>query len=292
MKRRTFLSTTSKAAVGAALLTQARATAQDKPNWQIGIYTRPWYEHDYKVAFDEIATAGFQYIGLMTAKKGLIIDVETKERNATKIGEQVKERGLSILSVYGGGFYADRSKKAAIKGLKKLINNVQACDGKSLILGGTGDQKEFNNYYNAVTECCDFAQERNVVLTLKPHGGLNARGPECRKIIEKVNHPNFQFWYDPGNIYYYSDGFLDPVKDVDSVADIVKGMCVKDFKAPKQVVLTPGTGQVDFPILFAKLKMSGFTGGPLVIECLDEGDLIAKLAQAQKAKMFLEKMLS
>ena len=291
MKRRQFLATTTKATFSAALLSTCRLKAESPSNWKIGIYTRPWSEHDYRTALDAMVQAGYTYAGLMTSKKGLVIDVETNEKHAAQVGKEAKDRDLSILSVYGGQFYEDRSKKAAIRGLKKLIDNVHACGGQSLLLGGTGNKKTFNNYYNAVVECCDYALQREVKLTLKPHGGLNATGPECRKIIEKVDHPNFELWYDPGNIYYYSDGYLDPTKDVDTVADIIKGMCVKDFQAPKQVALTPGTGLVDFPVLFAKLKKSGFVSGPLVIECLDEGDLDTNLKQAKKAKRFLEKML-
>ena len=39
------------------------------------------------------------------------------------------------------------------------------------------------------------------------------------------------------------------------------------------------------------LKMSGFSSGPLVIECLNEGDLTEKVEHAKKARLFLEKML-
>ena len=34
-------------------------------------------------------------------------------------------------------------------------------------------------------------------------------------------------------------------------------------------------GQVDFAAVFAKLKAGGFRGGPLVVECLEPGDLVA-----------------
>ena len=50
-------------------------------------------------------------------------------------------------------------------------------------------------------------------MSVKPHGGQNATGPQCRKLIEQVGHKNFRLWYDPGNIFYYSDGNLDPVDD-------------------------------------------------------------------------------
>ncbi len=119
-------------------------------------------------------------------------------------------------------------------------------------------------------------------ISIKPHGGLNATGPQCRKTIEMVGHRNFGIWYDPGNIYYYSDGKRDPVDDAPTVDGLVVGMCIKDYKHPKNVEVTPGTGQVDFPAVFAHLKKGGFTRGPLIIECLDPGDIEQTIVQAKK----------
>ncbi|MDT8302721.1 MAG: TIM barrel protein, partial [Sedimentisphaerales bacterium] len=119
---------------------------------------------------------------------------------------------------------------------------------------------------------------------------LNATGPQCRKTIEMVGHRNFGIWYDPGNIYYYSDGKRDPVDDAPTVDGLVVGMCIKDYKHPKNVAITPGTGQVDFPAVFSRLKKGGFTHGPLIIECLDPGDVEQTIVQAKKTRLFLEEL--
>ena len=60
---------------------------------------------------------------------------------------------------------------------------------------------------------------------------------------------------------------------------------------PKRVDVTPGTGKVDFRALMARLKQGGFTGGPLVIECLAPGELPALLAEAKKARAFVEEVV-
>jgi sugar phosphate isomerase/epimerase len=141
-----------------------------------------------------------------------------------------------------------------------------------------------------VAECCDYAASKGVGLSVKPHGGQNATGPQCRRIIEQVGHKNFRLWYDPGNIYYYSDGKLDPVTDAATVDGLVVGMSVKDFKPPKEVLVTPGTGQVNFREVFARLKQGGFTRGPLIVECLERGDLAHIAAEAKKARQFMEEL--
>ena len=145
-------------------------------------------------------------------------------------------------------------------------------------------------YYKAIAECCDYAAEKGIGISVKPHGGLNATGPQCRKTIEMVGHKNFRIWYDPGNIFFYSDGKLDPVADAASIDGLVVGVSIKDYKPPKNVAVTPGTGKVDFAGVLARLKQGGFTGGPLIVECLEPGDLQQTLAEAKKARQFLEEL--
>jgi len=301
LTRRRFLDRTLK--IGAAGLAASCTGASRAPAamrsatdgaWQIGCYTRPWANYDYRVALDAIAEAGFKYAGLMTTRSetGLVISISTALEEAERVGEEAEKRGLGVLSVYGGDIPVAKSLKAGIEGLKKLIDNCAACGAKNLLMGGTGDEKLYKVYYEAIAECCDYAAEKGVGISIKPHGGLNATGPQCRKTIEMVGHRNFRIWYDPGNIFFYSNGELDPVDDAATVDGLVVGMCVKDYKHPKDVSVTPGTGQVDFPAVLARLKKGGFTHGPLIVECLDEGDSEQILAQARKARTFLEGLTS
>jgi len=296
MSRRDFLDRTLKiGAVGLAAsgVRMPTAVTAEAERWQIGCYTRPWAQYDYRVALDAIAEAGFKYAGLMTTKAktgNLVISVETTLEEAGKIGEEVRKRDLKVPSVYGGGIPVNKSLKAGIAGLRKLIDNCAACNVGNLLMGGIGNADLYDAYYKAIAECCDYAAEKGMGISVKPHGGLNATGPQCRKTIEMVGHKNFRIWYDPGNIYYYSDGKRDPVTDAATVDGLVVGMCIKDYKHPKNVAVTPGTGMVDFAAVFARLKQGGFTGGPLVIECLEPGDLEHMLAEAKKTREFLEEL--
>ena len=156
------------------------------------------------------------------------------------------------------------------------------------MLGGTTDEKLYQLYYKTIAECCDYAAAKGVNLSIKPHGGQNATGPQCRKAIELVGKKNFGLWYDPGNIFYYSDGKLDPVTDAATVDGLVVGMSVKDFLPPKEVLVNIGEGKVDFPAVFARLKQGGFTHGPLIVECLARGPLESVKAAAIKARRILE----
>ncbi len=272
------------AAAGAAVA--APALAGEPLRWQIGCYTRPWAAHDYRVALDGIAAAGFQYVGLMTAKSkdNLLISATTTPEEAAAIGAEVKRRGLKAISLWGGQFSTDSPA-----GLKRLIDNSAACGCPHLLLGGTSEKLQAA-YYKIVADCCDYAQAKGVGLSIKPHGGSNASGAQCRKIIDRIGQKNFRIWYDPGNVFYYSDGKLDPADDAAAVDGVVIGMSVKDFRPPKDVELTPGAGKVDFAKVLARLKQGGFTHGPLVVECLAPGDVAHLKAEAVKAREFLEKL--
>lgn len=297
LSRRGFLARTLK--LGAAGLTASctatsfasAANATDGP-WQIGCYTRPWDQYDYRLALDAIAEAGFKYVGLMTTKSKtrLVISVFTTLEEAERVGQEVKKRGLKVPSVYGGDIPVAKSLKAGIEGLRKLIDNCAACDAGNLLMGGTGNEKLYKPYYKAVAECCDYAAEKGIGISIKPHGGLNATGTQCRRTIEMVGHRNFRIWYDPGNIYYYSDGKLDPVDDAATVDGLVVGMCIKDYRHPKDVMVTPGTGRVNFPAVLARLRKGGFTHGPLIVECLERADAEQTLANARKTRWFLEEL--
>jgi sugar phosphate isomerase/epimerase len=290
LTRREFLHATT--ALGLAGLTRPLAGfAAPEPAYQLGCYTRPWDAFEYRVALDGIAEAGFKYAGLMTAKgkSWVIINVDSTPEEVTAIAGEVRQRGLKTLSIYGGDFPVAKSIEAGIVGLKTLINHCGICACPNLLLGGTAEESLVRPYYEVVARCCDHAVAKGVGLSIKPHGGQNATGTQCRKLIEQVGHANFRLWYDPGNIFYYSDGALDPVADCETVDGLVAGMSVKDFQPPKEVLVTPGTGRVRFREVFARLKRGGFTRGPLIVECLARGDAAAAItAEAKKARALLE----
>ena len=297
LSRRSFLAATAKlGAAGLAASTlgplfAANTGATRQPAWQIGCYTRVFDQFDYPVALDAMAEAGFKYVGLMTTniKQWVMIKTTTPIEEVQAMSDAARKRGLKVLSVYGD-FSVTDSLEAGIRGLKQLIDDSAICSCPNLMLGGTTDEKLYQLYYKTITECCDYAAAKGVGLSIKPHGGQNATGAQCRKAIDLVGKKNFRLWYDPGNAFYYSDGKLDPVTDAATVDDLVVGMSVKDFLPPKEVLVNIGEGKVDFPGVFARLKQGGFTHGPLIVECLARGPLESVKAAATKARGFLEKL--
>ncbi len=297
ISRRSFLAATARLSAAGLVASTAESlyaadpVAARKPAWQLGCYTRVFDQFDYPVALDAIAEAGFKYVGLMTtkSKQWVMIKTTTPIEEVQAMHTEARKRGLRVLSVYGDFSVAD-SLETGIRGLKQLIDDAAICSCPNLMLGGTGDEKIYQLYYKTIAECCDYAAAKGVGLSIKPHGGQNATGPQCRKAIELVGKKNFGLWYDPGNVFYYSDGKLDPVADAATVDGLVVGMSVKDFLPPKEVLVNIGSGKVDWPAVLARLNKGGFTQGPLIVECLARGPLEEVKAAAKKARQFLEQL--
>jgi sugar phosphate isomerase/epimerase len=298
INRRSFLAGTAKLGAAAMVASTVETLcgaetggAATKAAYQIGCYTRAFDQFDYPVALDAIAEAGFKYVGLLTTntKQWVMIKATTPTEEVQAMHQEARKRGLKVLSVYGD-FSVSDSLEAGVRGLKELIDDSAICECPNLMLGGTTDEKLYQRYYQTIADCCDFAATKGVGLSIKPHGGQNATGPQCRKAIESVGKKNFGLWYDPGNIFYYSDGKLDPVADAATVDGLVVGVSVKDFMPPKEVLVNIGEGKVDFSAVIARLKQGGFTHGPLIVECLARGTLESVKTQASKARLLLEKL--
>ncbi len=268
-----------------------RAATTTGHAWTLGCYTRPFDQYDLSTALDGIAEAGYRHCGIMTAKgrSWVVITAETPPEQAAQVGAAIRQRGLTCLSVYGD-YPVKPAVAENVRALQRLVEHCTACGAPDLLLGGVGEAELQAAYYEAIREVCDFAAARGVRLTLKPHGGRIATGPQCRAALERVGHPNFRLWYDPGNILYYSDGARDPVADAATVDGLVVGMSVKDFRPPRDVLVTPGTGGVDFAGVLARLRRGGFTHGPLLVETTARGEFREVVAEARKARLFLEEL--
>ena len=294
--RRQFLARSVSAAAAGLFLSPA-FTLADEPllpyfenrGWLVGCWTRPWAAFDYRVGMDAMVEAGFKYIALTGAKTRTkrVIAVDTTLDEAATVGEEARRRGLTITNVYGGGVSLEKGPQD----LRKLIDNCQAAGGLSVLLSGIGNEQTYEACCRTVAECCDYAADKRIAIVLKPHGGMTGTGPQIRDAAGRVNRANFTVMYDPGNIFFYSEGKVNPVEDVKAVAGLVTGVSVKDYLPPNNVALTPGTGNVDFPALFAQLRRGGLTGGPLMIEMVNPGDPDQTLDEVKKAKRFVEQLV-
>lgn len=283
--RREFIKKSTIGGVVLAAGTGAVLNACSSSKWKIGAYTRVWGNRNYLEALDGMVEAGYKYVGLSTHEKGRVVDRNSDPEFAVQVGEEIKKRGLTLVTNSGGEHDVSNSLEEGIAGLKRLIDNSALCGAPVIQINAIHDPVRMEPFYKAISECCDYAAEKGVLITLKPHGQV---GAFCLEQVKKVNHKNFKLWYDPGNVFHASFGETDPLDDAVGLGGYVVGMAVKDFRLPRDVNVTPGTGMVDFPKLLALLGQEGFTSGALVVELVSQGDLAHLTAEAIKARKFLE----
>ena len=283
--RREFIKKSTIGGVVLASGTGALVNACSSSKWKIGAYTRVWGNRNYLEALDGMVEAGYKYVGLSTHEKGRVVDRNSDPEFAAKVGEEIKKRGLTLVTNSGGSHDVSNSLEEGIAGLKRLIDNSALCGAPVIQINAIHDPVQMEPFYKAISECCDYAAEKGVLITLKPHGQV---GAFCLEQVKKVDHKNFKLWYDPGNVFHASFGETDPLDDAVGLGGYVVGMAVKDFRLPRDVNVTPGTGMVDFPKLLALLGQEGFTSGALVVELVSQGDLAHLTAEAIKARKFLE----
>jgi sugar phosphate isomerase/epimerase len=297
MNRRQFIQTSLATTAAATLTHSATAKPATIPApWKVGCFTRPWAEHEYTVALDAIAEAGFQYVGFMNTtkagKRAQMINWDMPLEEAAEMARAAKSRGLTVAAAWGGRFPTEKGLDAAVEGLTKLIDASVAATVPDILLGGEGRADYLETYESAIKACLDDARKKGIRICMKPHDTFNFTGEDCKGTIERINHPNFAFYYDPGNILHYSKGKRAPEMDSVGIGDAVHGMCVKDYLEGKSVNITPGTGQVDFKKVMANLKTGGFKGGPMIIECLKPGSLEELLVDAKKTKAMVEGLIA
>ena len=126
-------------------------------------------------------------------------------------------------------------------------------------------------FLERIAPLCDEAADAGLTICLETHGGLLGTGKLASEIIRTVNKPNLGINYDAANVIYY-DG-TDPVEDIKIAAPYVVHMHVKDQIGGKGVWNFPavGTGEIDYPAIFAILNEVGFHG-PCSIEIEFQGE--------------------
>lgn len=298
MNRRSFLQTVTAAATGAACsplaLTQAAQTARGAA-WPIGCLNRPWVnekEHwTYDTALDGIKAAGYKLTGLLTRTgKEPFIGSDATPEYLAELKKKIAARGLSV-NMGALRTKNDLPLNTQIKDVRQQIDNGKFVGVQYLLTFGVDKAGHYENYYKLMRDAAAYAQERGLKLVLKPHGGASGAAEEIMRCREQVKHANFNIWFDPGNIIFYTG--KDPLEQLKPIAAHVTGVCAKDCDQQKgSVWLEFGAGKVDFHAVFGELKQAGFNG-PVMVECCAQGETPAAItASARKNREYLEKVFA
>jgi sugar phosphate isomerase/epimerase len=185
----------------------------------------------------------------------------------------------------------DISLEDSISEVHKQIDNARFLSLKYLMTFGVDKPEEFAHYLKVISNAAGYAQDKEIRLVMKPHGGISGSSSEILSVIKQVNHRNFSIWYDAGNIIHYTG--KDPVAEIDAIAQHITGFCAKDCGELKgDVMIQFGAGKVDFVAVFKKLKAAGFKG-PVMVECCKVGSTPEDTAANARAnREFLERAMA
>ena len=199
----------------------------------------------------------------------------------------------------------------AIANARRVIANAQTLGQKYALNLGIEDEERWVDWCKVLSDAAAFGKERGVQVVVKHHHGLNNTSLDLLAWIKQVNHPNFGVFFDPGNVVYYTG--KDPVKQLEIIGPYVIGVVAKDCSAPHfmeravgdppfgtkvagagnpEVMIQFGTGKVDFPGFFKRLKSFGFSG-PVMVEGTEVAATLEQtIANARANREFLEKVFA
>lgn len=290
MNRRHFLKQSFLAASFLVAAQSRRVFASNPSTWPIGCFNRPWTKWSYDEALDGIAEAGYKWTGLLSSHKG---EAFTSSNATPAYLEQLKKRihsrGLKV-NMTAIRFKPDGSQESLIEDVRKQIDNAARLELQYMLTFGVDKPEHYEKFYRLMSDAAAQAEKRSIRLVMKPHGGGSGASEEILRCINKVGQPNFQIWYDAGNIIYYTG--KDPVVELNPIAKYVTGFCAKDCPGPKGEVMSQfGSGKVDFNAVFSKLKEAGFNG-PIMVEGVKVGATAEETTRnARENREFLEKTL-
>ncbi|NIN48501.1 MAG: TIM barrel protein, partial [Gemmatimonadales bacterium] len=253
---------------------------------ELGCFTRPWGRFSMEQSLAGIAAAGFRTCGFGLAEiRTTPLGNEPGGGDVARINALVSANGLQAQALFGNADVSVPMDESVAK-LKATVDRALELGMSYIVLMGTEDESRYDHWYGATERCLDYARQQRMMLVLKPHGGLSALAADLLRAASRLDHPNFGICYDPGNIYYYTGEKAED--DLPAVATHVKAVCIKDVVGGKhgEVMITPGSGLVDFPRIFTILKDAGFSG-PCWVECLGGGSLDEINAEARRAYSYI-----
>jgi sugar phosphate isomerase/epimerase len=260
----------------------------------VGCTTRPYEGISFREACGRIAGAGYAEVAVFGHFKKLPISAKSAPKEVDDVIDATKRAGLIPSTVFGKHDLRDLDLAESIANYKNLIDNTARVGAKWLLDIGIADEAKYDAYYEMISEAAPYAQEKGVVIVLKPHGGIALTARDTIAVCERIGHPAFRICYDPGNLIFYNKGKEDLFKDLEEIAALSEVVIIKDCVVEDgvpDVKITPGEGLVDFDRILECFAKSGFDGS-LYVECVGGSDLDTIDQNLRRTRVFIEDILA
>ena len=249
------------------------------PRCELGCFTRPWNQCAFGDFLAGTKAAGYTLAGFMHQQGTAVLDVDSPPGRAGEVRAQVEAAGLAPSTLLAGMLLGQPLDEAAAH-FRHVIDLAAEAGCRFVLTCGTDNEDHRQSYIDIIRATADYASERGVMPTLKPHGGISATSRELAAMHDEIGHPNFGIYYDPGNVHYYTGE--SAAEDVKLLGNRAVAMCIKDNTGGRHgdVAIEPGTGEVDFDAVFGTLFANGFSG-PCLVECLG-GTTVAEINESAR----------
>ncbi len=243
-------------------------------------YTLPYRSVEFERALQGIRRAGYESVGFGLPHADGGYPTEPSVEEADRIGRILEKYELRPQGLYGAKTQADD-----LDHLLGWIDFAHALGAPMLVWVGVGGYSRFPNellpkdvyeprhraFVERMRRVGDYAADKGVIVTLKPHTGNTGTGPVLKQTLKEIDSPAFRACLDPGNVSYYEG--IPGAEDAEAVLDETAALIMKDHQGDRANAdfPVPGEGDVDFVRILKGLRARDFDG-PLIVERIDGAD--------------------
>ena len=266
--------------------------------------TLPYAKFSLERGIEGVARAGYSYVGVGWPHEGedpLGFDPDGALVHRAKM--LCEQAGLTPVVIGRGPI----SAKNRASQLIQRIDVCKALGAEAIQMAGAGGYRRFPHeplapevfqadheaYVVDLKLAGSHAQDREIILALKPHTGNTATAEHLARLLPEIDRPSVQACYDAGNVHFYEG--VSPEDDFLHIAEQTYELVAKDHigsKAENNFPI-PGEGDVGFEQIFATAFEAGFDG-PVVVERVNgtggnftAEEVDARIRQARKNLMGL-----
>jgi len=202
--------------------------------------------------------------------KGYPTDVDTLDRNKIrKMKTLVKDAGLVINAIGGHVGYIEPDENVRKNNVNRTKRNIDlAVDLEATVVdtfSGTApkcltEKEAWEILVDSISECADYAAEREVTIGFEPHIGLFIDTPEkMLHLISLVESPSLKVNFD---VSHFAILGLEIPKVVHELSEYIVHTHLKDVKGiyPNFQFCIPGEGELNIKEFILSLRENGYDG--------------------------------
>ena len=225
-----------------------------KPELPISIVTNIFAGYPLEEALYEIAKMDFKAVEPASIDGNCHhckVEEMTPE-NAEILFAKLETLGLKV---YG---FAGHVNLSTDIGCEHFLTKMRFASwlGAKIINTNAGPLSREKEFRKNMTKVIELAENLNIKVGLESHGDIVSTARRSTNFVKSFAHPLVSMNYDPGNVYYWSRGCVDPSEDILYAADFLEYIHLKDIKEEGGVVsFCPlGEGDCNIPKIVKMLK--------------------------------------